>query len=133
MRAIVTIGALALAGCVASAESASGSQDRAARELADALKGRVAGASEDCISASATSGPQIIDAQTLLYRQGGKLWRNDLEAGCPGLDPGDTLVIEIHGSELCRNDLFYVREYGSSIPGPHCRLGSFIEYGKPKP
>lgn len=132
MRAMVLISALALGGCVAGAENRGsyGSQERAASELADALKNRVAGAPQDCVSASTASGPQIIDGRTLIYRDAGRVWRNDLEASCPGLDPGDTLVVEIHGSQMCRNDMFYVREMGSSIPGPRCRMGAFTPYKK---
>lgn len=132
MRIAGLIGALALAGCMASAESRSADQSRAERELADALKDRVAGTPADCISISSTGGPQIVDARTLLYRQGRKVWRNDLEASCPGLDAGDTLIVEIHGSQLCRNDLFRVHEMGSSIPGPFCRMGKFTPYTKAK-
>ena len=132
MRAMVLMGVLALSGCAMSAgdRGSYGSQERAARELADALKGRVAGEPQDCISASSTSGPQIIDERTLIYRDVGKVWRNDLESSCPGLDPGDTLVVVLHGSQMCRRDLFHVREYGSSIPGPRCQLGKFTPYRK---
>jgi len=134
MQRLILIGALALAGCAASADNRGsyGSQERAERDLADALKDRVAGTPTDCISITGTDGPQIIDSKTLLYRQGRRIWRNDLPTSCPGLDSGDTLIVELHGAQLCRHDLVRVREYGSSIPGPACQLGSFTPYTKPK-
>ncbi|RYE00940.1 MAG: hypothetical protein EOP61_12655 [Sphingomonadales bacterium] len=133
MRTAILLGALALAGCAANADPAQNrKQERAERELARALEGRVAGEPADCISSMMASGPQIIDANTLLYRQGSRVWRNDLDGGCPGLDPNDTLIIEVHGSQLCRRDLVRVREPGSSIPGPSCTLGKFTPYSKVK-
>ncbi|WP_066800913.1 DUF6491 family protein [Sphingomonas soli] len=133
MRTAIILGALALAGCAAQADPAqSRKQERAERELAKALEGRVAGEPTDCISSMGSNGPQIIDANTLLYRQGSRVWRNDLDGGCPGLDPGDTLIIEVHGSQLCRRDMIRVREPGSSILGPSCSLGKFTPYTKAK-
>ena len=132
MRIATLLGALALTGCMASADPYQDRQARAERELADALKGRVAGEPTSCINSMMGNGPQIIDSRTILYRQGAKVWRNDLDGGCPGLDPGDTLIVEIHGSQLCRLDTIRVREPGSSIPGPSCRLGKFTPYTKPK-
>lgn len=132
MRMAVTIGALALAGCAANADTRQDKPTRAERALADALKDRVAGEPQNCISSMMGNGPQIIDSRTILYRQGARVWRNDLDGGCPGLDPGDTLIVEIHGSQICRLDTIRVREPGSSIPGPSCRLGKFTPYTKPK-
>lgn len=130
MRTVVVIGALALAGCAASAEPQSRAQERAANELAKALDGRVAGTPQDCISAMGADGPQIIDRRTMLYRQGRKVWRNDLPESCPGLDEDDLLIVEIWGSQLCRNDRFHAQERTSIIPGPSCRLGKFTPYVK---
>ena len=134
MRLAIVIGAVALGGCVsASADMQRGrdaAQTREAAELARALDGRVAGTPQNCISNMSASGPQIIGERTLLYRQGGKVWRNDLPESCPGLDDDDLLVIEIHGSQLCRNDRFRADSRMSVVPGPSCRLGSFTPYTK---
>ena len=132
MRIAMMAGALALTGCVASADTHHGGQDRAERALSDALKGRVAGKPEDCISSMLGTGPEIVDSRTLLYHQGSRVWRNDLEGGCPGLDPSDTLILETHGSQLCRLDTIRVMEPGSSISGRSCRLGMFTPYKKVK-
>lgn len=133
MRILAVLGALALAGCVTNAEPHQGrAQERAERALADALKGRVAGEPTNCISTTIGDGPQIIDSRTLIYRQGSRVWRNDLDGGCPGLDPNDTLIIERHGSQLCKLDTIRVLQPGSSIPGPTCWLGKFTPYTKVK-
>lgn len=100
--------------------------------LASELEGRVAGKPVDCIDKSRLDGPQIVDGGTLIYRESGRrIWRNDPIGGCPGLRTGDTMVIEVWGSQLCRNDHFRSVAPGSSIPGAICRLGSFTPYDAP--
>ena len=122
---------LALIFVAAGAMAADSNRDE--RDLAKALAGRTPGKPADCMSSSWADGPQIIGNRTLLYRAGSRVWRNDLPAACPGLDDDSIVVAEIHGSQLCRNDLFYTLQRGGSrIPGPHCRLGKFTPYEKPK-
>lgn len=122
--------AIALIGCTASANFQSTELSRADRDLADELKGLTPGEPIRCISASSTNGPQIIDKDTVLYRQGRTVYRNELPAECRGLEPGNTLIIEVHGGQTCQNDKFRVIEPGQSIPGPYCRLGKFTPYKK---
>jgi hypothetical protein len=131
-RVLVVAGALALAGCTGSNAVSQSRQARADAELADALKGRVAGEPVTCISTvGVTRGPQIIDRKTILYRDGRRIWRNTLETECPRLEPLNTIVIELYGSQMCQNDRFRMVEPGLSIPGPYCRLGKFVPYTKP--
>jgi hypothetical protein len=131
MRMAILMGALALAGCAASAEMQASDEARASKELAGALKGRTAGEPRDCISASGLNGPQIIDSDTLIYRESGRrIWVSELGAKCPGMQPLNTIVIELHGSQICRNDRFRVLEGGSTIPGPTCMMGKFTPYTK---
>ncbi|PMV36659.1 hypothetical protein, partial [Pseudomonas sp. FW305-3-2-15-C-LB1] len=61
------------------------------KDLDKALAGRVAGNAETCLSTSRIGSPQVIDDHTLLYRDGGRIWRNDLPDACPGLD-NDVIV-----------------------------------------
>ena len=110
----------------------SDSASREARDLGKALAGRTAGKPFDCVDPSRAGGPQIIGNHTLIYRDMGRVLRNDLPAACPGLDDDSIIVSEIHGSQLCSGDLFYTLERGSRIPGPHCRFGKFTPYAKVK-
>ena len=130
MRLAIMLGALALAGCTGNAELRESQQAQAQRALAEALEGRVAGKPQDCISSTGLGGPQVIDASTILYREGGRIWRNDLPSSCPSLDRFSIIVAELHGSQICRNDLFRPVDPGSRIPGPHCRFGQFTPYVK---
>ncbi|MEO5938578.1 MAG: hypothetical protein ABIQ43_06160 [Sphingomonas sp.] len=98
----------------------------------DPLAGRIAGKPADCVDQSRLGGPDIVDNRTILYRQSlRRIWRNDLPEACIGLRPNTTLIVEIYGSQLCRNDHFRSREPGSIIPGPYCRLGKFTPYDLP--
>jgi hypothetical protein len=129
MRLAILAGMAALAGCAASPQMQASQQARSEREIARALDGRLAGAPVDCISDRGMQGPQVIDANTILYRESGRrIWRNDLEAACPALSPTTTMIVEIHGAQLCRNDRFRVVEPGTSIPSAYCRLGRFTPY-----
>lgn len=131
MRLAIIMSALALAGCTAGAEMQASQQARAQADLAKALEGRVAGKPAECISDSATGSRQVIDRRTILYTEGRRVWRNDLPEECPRLSPFGTMVVEVRGSQLCRNDLFRVFEPGTTVPGAYCRLGKFTPYTRP--
>ena len=131
MRHMFMLAALALAGCTGNAELQASRAAKGQRDLAEALNGRVAGKPENCLpSPSSVNGPQIIDARNILYRDGRRVWRNELEADCPSLDRYDILVVELHGSQICKNDLFRPVDPGSRIPGAYCRFGQFTPYVK---
>ena len=124
--ALIPVAALGLIGAVAPAAPAR--EDPLARELA----GRAPGKAVDCLDKSRADGPQIVDERTLIYRESGRrIWKNDLPEACRGMRPLDTLVIEMFGSQVCRNDHFRSYSSGSTIPGAICRLGSFTPYDKP--
>ena len=127
----IALPVIASLACTASAALHPGQVTRADRELSQALEGRVPGKPVECISTGFDSGPQIIDNRTIVYRPVGKtVYRNDLAYDCPSLEPLSTMVIEIHGSQLCRNDRFRVISPGMSIPSMECRLGKFTPYTK---
>lgn len=118
----------ALSGCVAAGEPPTPGQEASASEDIRALQGRVVGAPQDCIDSQGLSGPQIVDRDTILYTAAGRVWRNKLSAACPSLRPYDTLIVELNGSRICRNDRFRAVQPGTSIPGPFCVLGKFTPY-----
>jgi hypothetical protein len=120
--------ALAAAALVASAGIAATHRDRGADELAKALAGHVEGKTIECIDPKMVDGPQIIDHQTLLYRRAGTIYKANIIGPCPSLEDGNTVVNEIYGGQLCRNDKFRTIAPGESIPSAYCRLGGFTEY-----
>lgn len=126
------VAAMTLAGCAQNADYQAKRDAEGRRELASTLGDRVAGTPQDCISPGMTDGPQIINTRTLIYRQGLRLYRNDLASECPSLAPLTTVIVEMRGSQLCRNDQFRVLTPGTSIPSGYCRLGKFTPYTRPK-
>lgn len=100
----------------------------------DPLAGRVAGPPQRCISlATVSDGPAIVDAKTILYRQGPRLYRTGPRGSCPALRPFNTLIVEVFGNELCSGDHFRVLEPGSTIPSGACLFTEFTPYTKGKP
>jgi hypothetical protein len=117
----------------AAAPAADDARDaRAQAKLDKALAGRVAAAPVDCVEAGRVGGPEIIDGRTILYRDMGRVWRNDLPDQCGALRPGRILVVRLWGSRLCRGDFVEIADGGSSIPMGSCRLGGFTPYQKAK-
>ena len=131
MRVAILIAGIALAGCTPSAQMQASQQAQAEKDLASALGDRVPGTPRDCISTTDADGPQIIDGHTILYKPVGRtVWRNELTSQCPSLRPYTTLIVEVHGAQICRNDRFRVIEPGSSIPSAYCMFGKFTPYTK---
>lgn len=129
-RFLAPLCAVALAGCAANPEVVADRQARAERDLAEAIKGRVPGAPVECISSLSLNGPQIIGDDTLVYRDLSRLWVNKLDAPCPGLSGDPVIVIEMHGSQLCRLDRFRAVDRVGGIPSGSCMLGKFTPYTK---
>ena len=120
--------ALILTGCATTAsEPFSDPQG-----LAKAIGPRIASGETSCVSTSLLSDTQVIDGSTIIYGRVGTIYVNRMERPCPGLDPTDTLITDIKGGQLCRNDMIRVLEPGSTIPGGFCRLGSFTTYRLPR-
>lgn len=98
----------------------------------DPLAGRVPGPPAQCLELSRVDGPTVIDTRTILYRQSGKrIWRAELSAECPALEPFSTIIAEVYGNQLCRGDRFRVRSPNSIIPSGYCRFERFVPYDKP--
>lgn len=99
----------------------------------DPLAGRVAGPPQTCISlGAAVDGPTIVDQHTILYRSGSRIYRTGPRGTCPALRPFTTLIVEVYGGQLCRNDRFRVKEPNSIIPSGTCLFTDFTPYSKPK-
>jgi hypothetical protein len=97
----------------------------------DPLEGRIAGKPVNCIDAQ-TYQPSIVDSRTILYRSTNRrIYRTGPVGNCPSLEPLSTLVVDLYGSQLCRNDRFRVVSPGISIPSAYCRFSDFTPYDLP--
>jgi hypothetical protein len=97
----------------------------------DPLEGRIAGKPVRCIDAQLNR-PEIVDEHTILYRSTGRrVYRTGPVGACPSLRPLTTLVVDVYGGQLCRNDRFRVITPGLRIPSAYCRFTEFTPYYKP--
>lgn len=123
------LAALLATGCAATPEQQAVQRNAAARNLAEAIDGRVAGEAQTCIALGTTQGPQIVAPDTLIYRENQRRIWVTRSPGCPGLSGDPVIVARVFGSQLCRNDLFQtVPRGGAAVPGPLCRFGTFTPY-----
>ena len=99
----------------------------------DPLAGRVAGKPVRCIDIQRNGGPEIVDSQTILYRESGKrVWKTGPVGECASLRPLDTVIVEVYGGQLCRNDRFRTVSVGMSIPSGYCRFRDFTPFDRVK-
>src|SRR3546814_17081783 len=83
--------------------------------LQKALAGRTPGKPESCVSLSELGSQRIIDRNTILFEgHGGRIWRNDLRHGCPGLAPGREILTQPTPTRPFRGYLFQ----GNHPPSP---------------
>ncbi|WP_374942630.1 hypothetical protein [Sphingomonas sp.] len=95
----------------------------------DPLEGRIAGKPQTCINPSSNVGPEIVDAHTILYRDGARIYRTTIDH-CPALRPFATLIVERFGTSLCRHDRFRLIEPPQTIASGYCFFGDFVPYTK---
>ncbi|WP_231726099.1 MULTISPECIES: hypothetical protein [unclassified Sphingomonas] len=127
---LIPLAALTAGACTEAAPEARYTRDKA--RLARLLAGRVAGEPVNCIFPTASSGGTIYGDDTIIYRDGARLWRTGPVGACPGLRPDVILVIDRFGSQLCRNDRFRTVDRGVGIPSGDCRFDSFTPYTRAK-
>lgn len=102
-----------------------------ATTAADPLAGRTAGTPTQCIDGNFANTVQIVDAHTILYRETDRrVWRTGPDGPCPGLEPLSTLIVEQHGSQLCRWDHFRVRPPDGPVHAAFCRFTAFTPFDK---
>src|SRR3546814_20813126 len=88
--------------------------------LQKALAGRTPGKPESCVSLSELGSQRIIDRNTILFEgHGGRVWRNDLRHGCPGLAPGRAILTKPTPTRPSLRALFPVIHPPAHLPrGP---------------
>ena len=105
---------------------------RAETRLTEALAGKVIGEPRRCLPRYVRNDQQIVDRNTILYRNGRDLvYRNDPAGGCGGLDPTRTLVINTLNGEYCRGDIIRIVDQTSGAFVGSCAFSDFIPYYTP--
>ena len=80
-------------------------------------------APERCLNLRSVSDVRAVNDKTILFfgrGQDRKIFRNDVEGACRGLDRNRELSYQIASIRLCKSDLITIKETGVS-----CRLGEF--------
>jgi hypothetical protein len=122
-----------IAGCAAQPMG----PDREARSqvrLAQALAGKVAGRPVSCLPHYRNNDMEVIDSDTILFRDGRTTYVQNTRGGCypHGTNVGYTLVTRTIGSGgLCRGDIATVIDNGSRFFAGSCSFNDFIPYRMP--
>lgn len=107
---------------------------RAQKELAEALAGRTPGPPERCIRNYRTNVMEIIDDDTILFREGRTIYLQKPRNSCFGIgNHSRTLVTRPFGTtDLCDGDINTLVDLNAGIQGGACVFGPFVPYTKPK-
>lgn len=134
MKAIVAVG-LAVIFTGASTPQAPPHDVKAQAQLDKILDGRVAGEPKHCISVDATNGAIAIDKYTLIFRDGPRVWLNNLTAnnGCEMIGRPYAMETESNVRQVCGGttvNVLDMSESGGGMPVGACVLGDFVPYAK---
>ena len=125
---------LAMIGLLGAGAAAADQRTAAAQAKLDKLlSGRVAGQSVKCLSSKKTNSPIGIDDGTILFRDGPRLWRNDLRGGlkCGELNGRKALMSEGAKLQVCSGTTLSIVDLDTGSATGGCLLGEFVPYTKP--
>ena len=122
--------AAAVAGCTTAPQPMSRTAKAEAR-LDRLLAGRQAGPAVDCVSTFRANDMITIDDNTVVFKDGARLYRNDFQGGsCSGLGSGNYAFVTktFNGNRLCRGDIAKIQDVGNGTVVGSCVLGDFVPY-----
>ena len=119
---IASTALLAAGGTLQARERLTGEQ-----QLAKLLEGRVAEKPVSCIPLSRTSDQQVIDKTAIVYDHGNVIYVNRPRYP-ESLDSDDVMVVDIHGSELCRLDTVRMHDRSQFFFSGFVGLEDFVPY-----
>ncbi len=130
MRHVISVAlAAAVAGCTYAPPQPALVDPMGQERLSQLLAGKAAGPPQRCIPRYQAENLQAVDARTLAFRDGSRVYLNRVEGACSGLGVGYTLVMKPFGfGGPCRGDVAHVVEPSSGMIAGSCILGDFIPY-----
>ena len=133
MRRLI-LGGLSLALLGAQAPTQPARSPQAQAYLDQLLAGRVAGETRRCLNYEKTISPVGVDDHTLLFKDGPRLWRNDLQSGsgCSNLGGLRALMTYDRKVQVCKGDRMYVLDMADGMQHGGCVLGEFTVYTREK-
>ena len=98
------------------------------------LMDRVPGEPKRCLKLEQIRSPIGIDDNTLLFRDGPRIWRNDLQggSGCSNLAGKKSLTSFDRPVQVCKGDRLYVIDLTDGNQTGGCVLGEFTVYNRQK-
>jgi hypothetical protein len=96
-------------------------------KLAKLLAGRVAGEPRSCINTTINRDSRVIDGTAVVYGRGRTIWVN-VPTNPDDLDDRDAMVIRMHGSQLCRQDIVTTIDTASGMYTGNVFLRDFVPY-----
>ena len=132
LRIVLIIAGSMLISVQAPAEPARSLQAQA--YLDQLLMDRVPGEPKRCLKLDQIRSPIGIDDNTLLFRDGPRIWRNDLQggSGCSNLAGKKSLTSFDRPVQICKGDRLYVIDLTDGNQTGGCVLGEFTVYNKQK-
>ena len=95
--------------------------------LAKLIEGREAGEPVSCIPQHATRDTKVIDKTAIVYGSGNVIYVNRPRHPA-ALDDDDVMVVELHGSQLCRMDIVRMHDRTSHMYSGFIGLEDFVPY-----
>jgi len=135
MRMPLLILAAATLGACTTAPQPEMRSAKAEAHLQKLLAGKVAGQPLSCLPSHRSNDMVVIDDNTILFRDGNRVYRNDLiGGGCSQIGKGHyALVTRTSGGfGLCRGDIGEVRDLTAGISVGSCVFGDFVPYTRPQ-
>lgn len=124
--------AFAVAALVSGATAQSSEQHspEAQAKLDKMLEGRVAGTPVNCLPVVHVLHPVAIDDQTLVFRDGPRIYLNNLRGSfeCGKLDKMSDVAFASNANQVCSGDTLH---FTSGMLEGACALGQFTPYRKP--
>ena len=126
---IFATAALGLAACSTAMSQPEQRSAQAQATYDRLLAGKTAGRPANCLPLQRTNDMQVIDDDTILYRDGRTTYVNKPLGGCNLLSRGSyALVTRSMGSQLCRGDIGTVTDISTGTTVGSCALGDFVPY-----
>lgn len=120
----------ALAACAAAPQQRTA---KAEAHLDKVLAGKVAQNPVSCLPTYRSGDMVVIDDNTILFKEGRKVYRNDLNGGsCSGLGSGHYALVTKQYGQLCRGDIGQVMDMSTGMPVGSCVMGDFVPYVSPR-
>lgn len=101
----------------------------ATQKLANALAGRTPGQPANCINER--SKMQIIDDDTIIFRDRDIIWVQKPHGGCHGLSNGMSLIRDSFGTtRICSGDINQIIDVRTGFGTGACTYSEFVPYRK---